>query len=120
MLRTHTCGELRNSHVGQTVTLCGWVHRRRDHGGLIFIDSRDRYGMTQIVIKPEDKNVFSQAEKVRPEWVLKVEGAVSKRQTGAEREDNPTGMIEVAVSSINVLNESDTPPFEIDASTGSA
>ncbi len=114
MLRTHTCGELRQEHDGKSTTLCGWVHRRRDHGGLIFIDLRDHYGLTQIVIKPEDKAVFKQAESVRPEWVLKVDGTVSKRQEGAVREDNPTGAIEVTVANMEVLSESKTPPFEID------
>lgn len=114
MLRTHTCGELRAEHAGQTIELCGWVHRRRDHGGLIFIDLRDRYGFTQIVISPEQKDIFAAAEKVRPEWVIHVTGTVSKRREGAEREDNPTGAIEVMVSAIEILNEADTPPFEID------
>ncbi len=114
MLRTHTCGELRDAHDGEQATLCGWVHRRRDHGGLIFIDLRDRYGFTQVVIAPEDKEVFGMAETVRPEWVLKVTGNVRKRQADAVRDDNPTGAIEVAVSSMEVLNEAQTPPFEID------
>ena len=119
MLRTHTCGELRKDHKGSEVTLCGWVHRRRDHGGLIFVDLRDHYGITQIVISPEQKEVFALAEKVRPEWVIKVQGTVSPRREGAERSDNPTGAIEVMVISIDVLSESKTPPFEIDPSTGS-
>jgi aspartyl-tRNA synthetase len=114
MLRTHTCGELRSSHADTEVTLCGWVHRRRDHGGLVFIDLRDHHGLTQVVIAPENKEVFATAERVRPEWVLKVVGKVSRRQKGAERPDNPTGDIEVTVSSIEVLSESKTPPFEID------
>ncbi len=114
MLRSHTCGSLRASDASKTVTLCGWVHRRRDHGGLIFIDLRDRYGMTQVVINPEKKDVFIVAETVRPEWVLKITGSVRKRLEGAEREDSPTGMIEVAVEKIEVLNEAVTPPFEID------
>lgn len=114
MLRSHTCGELRPSHEGTPVTLCGWVHRRRDHGGLIFIDVRDHYGLTQIVINPENKLAFAQAEKVRPEWVLKVTGTVGKRREGAARADNPTGDIEVLVESIEVLSEAKTPPFEID------
>jgi len=114
VLRTHTSGELRESHVGQTVTLCGWVHRRRDHGGLIFIDLRDRYGFTQVVIDPKDKSTFGTAEKIRPEWVLKVTGSVRKRVAGAERENNPTGKVEVLVLAIEVLSEAKTPPFEID------
>lgn len=114
MLRTNTCGELRATDAGASVTLCGWVHRRRDHGGLIFIDLRDRYGITQVVIDPEQKETFAQGEAVRPEWVVKVVGTVSKRLEGAEREDNPTGAIEVHVDTLEVLSESQTPPFEID------
>ncbi|MEK7218411.1 MAG: aspartate--tRNA ligase, partial [Patescibacteria group bacterium] len=114
MLRTHTCGELRLSDEGKEVALCGWVHRRRDHGGLIFVDLRDRYGHTQVVFRPEDKKVFSVAEKIRPEWVLKVEGTVSKRIEGAARKENPTGEIEVLVKQVAILNEAKTPPFAID------
>ncbi len=114
MLRTHTCGDLNADHVGKTVVLSGWVHRRRDHGGLIFIDLRDRYGFTQIVSDPENKAIFKIAEKVRPEWVIKIEGTVRKRLEGAERTDNPTGQIEVLISSFEILNEAKTPPFEID------
>jgi aspartyl-tRNA synthetase len=114
MLRTHTCGELRDSHVGQTVTLCGWVNRRRDHGGLIFLDVRDRYGFTQVVIQPEDKDIFAQAEKVRSEWVLKVTGTVKKRIAGAERSDQATGAVELVTTELVVLNEAKTTPFEID------
>jgi len=114
MLRTHTCGELTAKNAGKTTTLCGWVHRRRDHGGLIFVDLRDRYGFTQIVFDPKNKQVFSQAEKIRPEWVLKITGAVRKRVEGAERKENPTGEIEILVEKLEILNESKTPPFEID------
>lgn len=114
MLRTHTCGELRASHIGEYVELCGWVHRRRDHGGLIFIDLRDRYGLTQIVIHPDNGSAFTAAEDIRPEWVLKVGGKVQKRIDGAERGGSPTGMIEVIVKTIEVLNAAKTPPFEID------
>ncbi len=114
MLRSHTCGELRADYADKPATLCGWVHRRRDHGGLIFIDLRDHFGITQIVIDPADKKVFEAAEKVRPEWVIKAAGEVTKRRDGAEREDNPTGQIELAVKELEVLSESKTPPFEID------
>ena len=93
MLRTHTCGELRAETTGAEATLCGWVHRRRDHGGLVFIDLRDAYGFTQIVIDPENAKAFTVAETVRPEWVLKITGKVRKRLEGAERDDNPTGEI---------------------------
>ncbi|MFA6259498.1 MAG: aspartate--tRNA ligase [Candidatus Peribacteraceae bacterium] len=114
MLRTHTCGELRSSHSDQEVTLCGWVHRRRDHGGLIFIDLRDRYGFTQVVIDPANTEVFALAETVRPEWVLRITGNVRNRIKGAEREENPTGAIEVNVKAMSIASEAETPPFEID------
>jgi aspartyl-tRNA synthetase len=116
MIRSHTCGELRKENVKEKVVLCGWVHRRRDHGGLVFIDLRDRYGFTQIVFDPSDcpKEIFAIAETVRSEWVLKITGEVRKRTEGAAREDCPTGDIEIVVSAIDVLNESKTPPFEID------
>ncbi|TSC80521.1 MAG: aspartyl-tRNA synthetase [Candidatus Peregrinibacteria bacterium Gr01-1014_25] len=116
MLRTHTCGELRETHAGKAVSLCGWVHSRRDHGGLIFIDLRDRYGLTQIVFHPEkDKALFAAAEALRPEWVIKVDGVVTKRAAGAENDAMDTGAIELAVSVCSVLNKAKTPPFEIDS-----
>jgi aspartyl-tRNA synthetase len=114
MLRTHTCGELRHEHASKTVTLCGWVHRRRDHGGLIFLDLRDHFGFTQIVIHPEDKAPFEAAEKVRSEWVIKVDGVVLDRAEAAVRQEQPTGAIEVKATTIEVLSEAQTPPFEID------
>jgi aspartyl-tRNA synthetase len=116
MLRTHTCGELTKDNNGSEVILCGWVHRRRDHGGLIFVDLRDRYGFTQIVFDPKEcpKEIFGEAERIRPEWVLKVTGKVRLRVEGAAREDNPTGAIEVLASAIQVFSEAKTPPFEID------
>src|SRR5438034_3815624 len=98
--RTHTCGDLNKEAIGQPVTLCGWVNRRRDHGGLIFIDLRDHYGITQVVIQPENKEIFSAAEKIRSEWVLKIEGKAQKRIAGAERKDNPTGDIEVITQTL--------------------
>lgn len=116
MLRTHTAGELRLDHKGFEVTLCGWVHRRRDHGGLVFLDLRDRYGFVQVVFDPKgcDKEVFKLAETVRPEWILKITGKVRPRAEGMARDDNPTGAIEVLASKVEVLNEAITPPFEID------
>ena len=115
MLRTHTCGELRTDHTGKPVTLCGWVRRRRDHGGLIFIDLTDRFGFTQVVFDPDQKDIFATAEALRSEWVVQIEGEVRARLKGAEREDNPTGMVEVMARTITILSESKTPPFEIDA-----
>ncbi len=114
MLRTHNCGELRPEDSGKDTVLSGWVHRRRDHGGLIFIDLRDRYGFTQVVINPESTDVFALAETVRPEWVLQISGTVRERQEDAVREDNPTGGVEVVVENLKVLNQAKTPPFEID------
>lgn len=115
MYRTHTCGELRKENDGDTVTLSGWVHRRRDHGELIFIDLRDRYGLTQIVFNPaENKEAHKIAEEARPEFVLKVMGKVSVRPAGGENKDMATGAIEVSIESAEILNKAKTPPFEID------
>ena len=88
--RTHSAGELRKSDAGEGVRLAGWVHRRRDHGGLIFIDLRDRWGLTQITFHPERAEIFSQAEQLRPEWSISVEGEVVRRPEGNENPDLPT------------------------------
>ena len=112
--RTRTNGELRAKDVGERVRLAGWVHRRRDHGGLIFIDLRDRWGITQVTFDPERREVFAAAEKLRPEWSISVEGEVVRRPPGNENPDLPTGEIEVEATDLRVLNESETPPFEID------
>ncbi len=114
MFRTNTCGELRIADIGKEVTLSGWVFHRRDHGGIIFIDLRDRYGVTQIVFDPES-NAESHgiADKVRSEWVLKVTGIVRARGEGLTNVNLQTGEIEVLVTEIEVLNTSKTPPFEI-------
>lgn len=118
MLRSHTCGELTAAHTDTDVTLCGWVNSRRDHGGLIFIDLRDRYGLTQIVFRPEVADaLFKQAESIRPEWVLMIKGKVSKRIAGTENPKMKTGEIEVIAGELTVLNKAKTPPFEIDAVT---
>ncbi len=115
MHRTHTCNELRSEHIGKTITLSGWVNRRRDHGGIIFIDLRDRYGMTQIVFDPNVvKTPFSEAEGVRSEYVLKVTGEVRQRMEGQNNDKMDTGEIEVYVQEMEILNEAKTPPFEID------
>ena len=114
MLKTHNCGELRATHVGETVTLAGWVHRRRDHGGLIFIDLRDRWGLTQIVFNPADApDAFKIANGVRAEFVLQVEGIVQRRPAGQENADLATGEIEVQVSRADILNPAKVPPFAI-------
>lgn len=115
MHRSHTCNELRSEHLGQTVTLAGWVHRRRDHGGIIFIDLRDRYGLTQIVFDPKVvKSGFEHAEHLRSEFVIKVTGEVRKRLEGQENKNMETGAVELYVTELEVLNEAKTPPFEID------
>ncbi|MFH0820511.1 MAG: aspartate--tRNA ligase [Candidatus Peregrinibacteria bacterium] len=118
MLRTNTCGELTAKQKGKTVTLCGWVHRRRDHGGLIFIDLRDRYGLTQIAFDPElNKGAWHVAEGVRSEYVLKVTGEVRLRPKGQANPNLKTGEVEVYITEVMVLNEAKTPPFEIDQDT---
>ena len=112
MLRTHEAGTLRADHAGQAVTLAGWVHRRRDHGGLIFVDLRDASGLAQVVFHPEDApEAFALASELRSEFVLQVEGAVVRRKPGTENPELPTGDIEVAARSATVLNPSETPPF---------
>lgn len=114
MLKTHTCGELRAEHVGQTVTLAGWVNRRRDQGGLIFIDLRDRWGITQIVVDVASApTAHENASKARSEYVLQIQGLVRQRPAGTENNELPTGAIDVVASEIKVLNASKTPPFYI-------
>jgi aspartyl-tRNA synthetase len=116
MYRTHTCGELRSSHTGQTVTLAGWVNRRRDHGGVAFFDLRDRSGHVQVKINPDlPKETLDLISNVRFEWVLQIEGLVQKRPTGMENPKMATGEIEVIAKKIVVLNPSKTPPFMVNA-----
>lgn len=114
MMRTHYCGHLNREHIGQTVTLCGWAHRRRDHGGVIFIDLRDREGMAQIVIDPDTKAAFAIAESVRNEYVLKIVCKVRARPEGTVNANIPTGEVEMLASEIEILNASLTPPFMLD------
>ena len=111
MMRTHYCGHLNREHIGQTVTLCGWAHRRRDHGGVIFIDLRDREGMAQIVIDPDTPQAFANAETVRNEFVLKVTCKVRARPEGTVNPNIPTGEVEMLASEIEILNASLTPPL---------
>ena len=114
MYKTHTCGELRPSHVGETVTLAGWVHRRRDHGGVTFIDLRDRFGIVQVVANPENSPQAHQAATdVRAEWVIQVAGVVRKRPEGMENPNLDTGAIEVEVGDLEVLNPARQTPFLI-------
>jgi aspartyl-tRNA synthetase len=113
--RTHTCGELTANHVGQTVVLCGWVDTRRDHGGLVFIDLRDRYGLTQVVFDPEGGGpaLLETAQQLRNEFVIGVKGVVHLRLPGKENPRLMTGQIEVKVAELELFNASQTPPFEM-------
>jgi len=113
-MRTHYCGAVSAADIGNTVTLCGWAHRRRDHGGVIFIDLRDREGMMQVVIDPDTPAAFALAEEVRSEFVLKIEGLVRARPAGTENPNMQTGMVEMLTKKLEVLNPSLTPPFQID------
>jgi aspartyl-tRNA synthetase len=112
MYKTHTCGELRAAHAGQTVTLSGWVHRQRDHGGVTFIDLRDRYGLVQVVADPGNEATKS-IQDVRSEWVLQITGVVQKRPAGAENPNLLTGEIEIVASKVEVLNPAKPIPFMI-------
>ncbi|MFP4112158.1 MAG: amino acid--tRNA ligase-related protein, partial [Candidatus Woesearchaeota archaeon] len=115
MKRTHTCGDLRKENIGNTVTLSGWVNTRRDHGGLIFIDLRDRYGLSQVVFEPtHSKKIFSEAENLRREDVIEVTGKVRSRPEGMINPKLPTGDVEVLIDELEVLSKADTPPIEID------
>ena len=113
-MRTHYCGHVNRELIGQTVTLCGWAHRRRDHGGVIFIDLRDREGMAQIVIDPDTPEAFKLAESVRSEYVLKVVCKVRARPEGTVNSNIPTGEVEMLATEIEILNASLTPPFMLD------
>ena len=114
MYKTHNCGDLRLSHAGQTVKLAGWMHKRRDHGGLIFIDLRDRSGLVQITIDPGNQAAYDAADKSRAEYVLQVSGTVRARPEGLANPNLPTGEIEVIAESIEVLNASKAPPIPLD------
>ncbi|MGZ8194074.1 MAG: aspartate--tRNA ligase, partial [Methylosarcina sp.] len=114
-MRTHKCGELTRQQMAEAVELCGWVHRRRDHGGVIFIDLRDRSGLVQVVFDPVAPEPFALAESVRSEYVLKVRGTVRERPEGTINANMKTGEVEVLVSHMEVLNESETPPFPVES-----
>lgn len=116
-MRSHYCGELNLSNDGQEVTLCGWVHRRRDHGGIIFLDLRDREGLAQVVVDPENADAFALADKVRSEYVVKVVGKVRPRPEGTVNPNMPTGEVEVDGLSVEILSAAQTPPFQIEGYT---
>ena len=116
-MRTHFCGELNKSHVGTEVKLCGWAHRRRDHGGVIFIDLRDKKGLAQIVIDPDTPEAFQAGEAIRNEFVLQVTCKVRLRPEGTVNKNLPSGEVEMLASEVEILNTSLTPPFMLDDET---
>ena len=113
-MRSHFCGELNESNVDEDVVLCGWIHRRRDHGGVIFLDLRDREGLAQVVYDPDTKESFKIAEGVRNEFVVEVKGRVRLRPSGTINDEMPTGRIEILGNELKVLNASETPPIQLD------
>ena len=113
-MRSHYCGEITETLVDQTVTFCGWVHRRRDHGGVIFLDVRDREGLVQVVFDPDTVEAFNAADSVRSEYVVQITGLVRARPAGSENANMTTGNIEILGKQINILNKANTPPFPLD------
>ena len=113
-MRTHYCGQVTEKLIDQEVEACGWVNKRRDHGGVIFVDLRDREGILQVVFDPDTPKIFAIAEQIRNEYVLRIKGRVRMRPEGTINPDLPTGQIEVLAKELEVLNESDTPPFQLD------
>jgi aspartyl-tRNA synthetase len=113
-MRSLYCGDLNESHLDREVTLCGWVHRRRDHGGVIFVDLRDHRGLVQVVFDPDTEATFATAERIRNEYVLQVRGRVRRRPEGTLNPDLPTGGVEVLGIELQVLNAADTPPFQLE------
>ena len=113
-MRSHYCGEINSAHVGEEVEVCGWVHRRRDHGGVIFLDVRDRTGIVQVVFDPDTEESFAAADKVRNEFVLLAKGKVRPRPEGTMNPDMATGEIEVLGKELDILNAAQTPPFQLD------
>ncbi|WP_133512529.1 aspartate--tRNA ligase [Candidatus Thiosymbion oneisti] len=113
-MRNHYCGDLNRRHIGEEIRLCGWVHRRRDHGGVIFVDLRDREGLVQVVFDPDRPEMFRLAEQLRSEYVLHVHGRVRPRPEGTENREMATGEVEVLALALEVLNASDTPPIQLD------
>ncbi|MDO6469434.1 aspartate--tRNA ligase [Neptunomonas phycophila] len=113
-MRSHYCGDLRKEHIGEEITLSGWVHRRRDHGGVIFLDVRDRQGIAQVVFDPDREESFALADSVRNEYVIEVKGLVRNRPEGTTNSDMLTGEIEVLGKELVILNKAETPPFQLD------
>ena len=117
-MRTHYCGQVQESLIGQTVTVAGWVGRRRDHGGVIFVDLRDREGVLQVVFDPDRADIFREAERVRSEFVLQVKGVVRARPAGTANANLSTGQVEMLAHELTVLNRSEPLPFQLDESVG--
>ncbi len=113
-MRSHYCGLIRDSHIGETVDLYGWVHRRRDHGGVIFLDVRDHKGVIQVVFDPDTEESFALADQVRNEFVLRIQGRVRERDADAVNPRMPTGEVEVLGKTLSILNKAETPPFQLD------
>ncbi len=113
-MRTHYCGELDRQHIDQQLSVCGWVNRRRDHGGVIFVDLRDARGLLQVVFDPDDATMFADAENLRNEFVIRVEGRLRVRPEGTFNPEMPTGEVELLAHSLEILNASETPPFQLD------
>ncbi|ABE59196.1 aspartate--tRNA ligase [Chromohalobacter israelensis] len=113
-MRSHYCGQLNETLVDEEVALCGWVHRRRDHGGVIFLDLRDRDGIAQVVVDPDTPEAFANADRARNEFVLRIRGRIRLRPEGTQNAHMPTGMIEVLAKDVEVLNTAATPPFQLD------
>ena len=113
-MRTHYCGEVTETLIDQTITVSGWTQRRRDHGGVIFVDLRDYTGLLQVVFDPDDAAMFAQAERIRNEFVLQITGRVRHRPDGTENSNMPTGQVELFATELQVLNASETPPFQLD------
>jgi len=113
-MRSHYCGHVDSSLIGEEISVAGWVHRRRDHGGVIFVDLRDREGLLQVVFDPDDAQMFALAERIRSEYVLRVRGRVRRRPEGTVNPDMPTGEVELLAIELEVLNAAKTPPFHHD------
>ncbi|MBU0959914.1 MAG: aspartate--tRNA ligase, partial [Proteobacteria bacterium] len=115
MRRTHSCNDLTSANIGEEITLMGWVLRRRDHGGVIFIDLRDRHGLTQVIFNPEvNAEIHAKAHQLRSEWVIAVRGTVAARLEGMANKKLATGEIEVFIDELRILNTAETPPFPLD------
>ena len=113
-MKSHYCGEITSSNLKEKVTICGWIHRRRDHGGVIFLDVRDIKGICQAVVNPDNKESFQLAESIRNEFVVQIEGVVRNRLKGTINKNMQTGEIEIEVANINILSKANTPVFPID------